>query len=74
MDPLSNQIPPYSQYDIEVFAYQIPHKHIIHQQVEVQPLPNPFQMISKEEAKQAALNKKKAETEKAKQKKKKRRQ
>ncbi len=70
MDPLSNQIP-YSPYDIEVFAYQIPHKHIIHQQVEVQPLPNPLQMMSTEEAKQAELNKKKAKEQKEKEKKKK---
>lgn len=60
MDPLSNQFPPYSPYDIDVFVYQKPHKILIKQEVEAH-LPTPFDLIKTKESKQAELKKKKQE-------------
>jgi hypothetical protein len=57
MDPISNQHPPYSQYEIETFALQKPHRHMIQTEI---TLPKPFEVLAQEscKARKAKKNKK----------------
>ncbi|WP_068471004.1 hypothetical protein [Candidatus Protochlamydia phocaeensis] len=62
MDPISNQLPPYSQYDIEVYALQKAHRHVITQQIDIL-LPKPFEIMTAKSEK-GELKKKKQKGEK----------
>jgi hypothetical protein len=57
MEPISNQPPPYSQWDIDLYALQKQHRHEITVQTEMSNLPKPFD-LSGEKLKEIKKNKK----------------